>query len=405
MTIGNWRLTVCGINHKSASVSEREPLLIMQDDIAGANAQLMENDNILEALVLSTCNRIESYLVTTTEISPIDLIGDFYKKYKKIDIDSIKDKFYTFNNKQTANHLFRVTSGLDSMVLGENQIVGQAREAYSSACKLKSAGKIIHRLFHQAFRIGKRVRTETEMGRGACSVSSAAIELLKTRLIDFDKPSILFVGINQMISLAASGLAKLDYDNFIFANRTKDKATEFAQKYNVDGHSLENLDNLLSESDVCISCTGSEKPLITQKMIAAHPESFGKPLLILDMAVPRDTNIETDFDKGVEVLDLDAVQEFVKDQQERRRRAIPNAEVIIEEKLKEFTYWFNHVRHEPLYTGLESVFEAIRQKELADAIKDLTDEQKVKIELATKSMINKLLQVKTRPNLRTFKSE
>lgn len=396
MPLISWNLIVCGINHKTSSLTEREPLQINREEIAEAHALFSEMHGIRESTILSTCNRVEFYFVANIKFEPFEIISRFYSKFRNIELRDIRDRFYIKRNKHTAEHLFRVVSGLDSMVLGEDQILGQAKDAYSSACAVKAAGKVLHRLFHQAFRVGKQIRSDTEMGKGACSVSSAAIEMLKSRLDNFNNPIILFIGINQMISLAAAGLARLDYRNFIFANRTAQKAVEFAKKYEADGFGLDQLPSLLARSDIAITCTAASDPIITREIIDAHPESLERPLLILDMAVPRDTNLETDPDRGLEVLDLETIKEFLKDQQEKRKEAIPEAESIVRRKLSEFMYWFNHVRLEPLYNGLEGAAEEIRRDELGKISDKLTEDQYEAVAKATKRMADKLLQLKVR---------
>ena len=398
MAIGNWQLVLCGINYKSSSLEDREPLQIGRDEIADAHALLSDLEGVMEAIIVSTCNRIEFYFVIRNEHHPFERVNSFYEKFRNIDICKLEDKFYILKNNHTAKHLFRVASGIDSMVLGENQILGQLKEAYSSACVIKTTGKITHRLFHQAFRVGKQARSNTEMGRGACSVSSAAIELLKTRLHQFDKPKFLFIGINQMIALAVSGLVKLGCDNFTFANRTESKAVQFARKFQANGHGLENISRLLAEADIAISCTGSADPIITRKLIDEHPESLEKPLLILDMAIPRDTDLDTDFDRNLEVLDLQAVQEFVRNQQNKRREAIPQVEELIDQKMDEFNYWFNHILHEPLYNGLDETFEQIRREEFFNLSGDFPPKQLEEIAKMTKRITDRLLLLKIKTN-------
>ncbi|MFH2036924.1 MAG: glutamyl-tRNA reductase [Candidatus Zixiibacteriota bacterium] len=396
MAIGNWQLILCGIDYNTTSVEEREPLQLGRTDMAGAHSALSEIEGVMEATIVSTCNRIEFYFVARNEYEPFGIVTSFYKQFSNIDIKPLMGKFYILRNNHAAKHLFRVASGIESMVLGENQIMGQLKEAYSSACAVKSAGKIMHRLFHQAFRIGKQARSDTEMGKGACSVSSAAIELLKTRLDQFDNPKILFIGINQMIALAATGLVKLDCRNFIFANRTASKAKTFAEQFQAEGFGLENISSLLARADIAITCTGAKHPIITRELIDRHPESLEKPLLILDMAIPRDTDLETDKERNLEVLDLEAVQEFVKDQQQKRQQAIPQVESIIEQKIDEFRYWFNHVRHEPLYNGLTETFEQIRREEMLKLSEEYTSGQLEEIAKATKRITDRLLQIKVK---------
>ncbi len=395
MALGDWHLVACGLNYKSSSLTQREPLQIGHDDMAEANSILSNLSEVKESAIVSTCNRVEFYFVADRIHQPLDIVAKFYERFRKIDISKSKDYFYSKKNRHAAAHLFRVAAGIDSMVLGENQILGQVKDAYSSACAVKASGKIIHRLFHQAFRVGKVVRSDTEMGKGACSVSSATVEMLKTRMNGIKDPTVLFIGVNQMISLAASNLFRLDINNFMFANRTLDKAISMANKYKAEGFSLEQLPDLIGKADVIISCTSADYPIVTKKMLddalLAAPD---KKLIIMDMAVPRDIDVEKDYNSNIEILDLEDVQQFVKDQQTRRELAIPEAEKIIDRKLDEFIYWYNHVRYEPIYNGLDGLFETLRQQELASVLNELDDRTRTKIDSATKNLINKLLEIK-----------
>ena len=168
MAVGNWHLVVCGVNHHETSVERREPLQLGREDIASAHAQFSRMAGVKEATIVATCNRIEFYAVTDKTIDVFDLVARFYSRFRQFDLSAMRDDFYIRKNKHAVVHLFRVAAGIDSMVLGENQILGQLKEAYSSACAVKAAGKVLHRLFHQAFRVGKQVRTNTELGKGAC---------------------------------------------------------------------------------------------------------------------------------------------------------------------------------------------------------------------------------------------
>jgi len=397
MSPGNWRLAVCGINHKTSSLEQREPLQIGHDEIARATAVFGDLNGILESVIVSTCNRIEFYFIARKNDEPFERIRSFYKKFNNIDIADLEKCFYTKNNKHTVAHLFNVASGIDSMVLGENQVLSQLKDAYSSACAVKTTGKIIHRMFHQAFRVGKMVRSETEMGKGACSVSSAAVEFLKHKIVKMENPSILFIGINQMIGLAASKICKLKHDKFVFANRTPENAVELANRYNSTYFPLDKLQSLIESADLIITCTSSKEPIITKKMIDKFilnkPE---KRLTIMDIAVPRDVEIGKDYNSAVEVFDLEDIKQHVKKQQQKRELAIPQAQEIIDRKLSEFKYWFDHVKHEPIYNGLGDAFEKIRQQEVLNILEKLPPDLQDEVNRATRSMVKKLLQVKMR---------
>ncbi len=390
----NWRLLVCGINHTTASLEQREPLQLNRDELAPANSVLFAKPGIKETIVISTCNRIEFYIIANIQLDAFEIVSEFYRSFKDIDISGLKDNFYVKKDKHAIDHIFRVTSGIESMVVGENQIMAQAKEAYSAACAAKSAGKVIHRLFHQAFRIGKQVRTDTELGKGACSVASATIDLLRSKIKAMDSPVILFIGLNKMISLAVSRLNRYGYNKFVFANRTKEKAIEFGSNYKVDGHGLENLTELMKSADVVVSCTGSDDAIITDDTLSPVMNE-DKRLLIADMAIPRDVEIENSY-PGLELYDLDAVKAFVEEKQAKRRDAIPQAERIIEYKLEQFVYWYDSIRHEPAYNGLGDAYERTRDFEMRKIYPMLDDESRELVDRATKRLVNKLLHISSR---------
>ena len=187
------RLVVCGVTHQTSTLEEREPLQVGTDELARANTVFARLPQVTESAIVSTCNRIEFYFVTARDQEPLDIVAAFYKELKGLDLEPYRRLFEARKSTHAAEHLFRVATGIDSMVVGETQIFGQIKDSYASACAVKSAGKVIHRLFHQAFRVGKQVRTDTEMGKGACSVSTATVELLKSKLSIHDRPVILFV--------------------------------------------------------------------------------------------------------------------------------------------------------------------------------------------------------------------
>jgi len=399
MTTSIWRLVVCGVDFRSASLQQREPLQIGRDELARAHATLAEMPDVREAIVVSTCNRVEFYLVHARQSDSLDTVAAFYQALRGHDIRPQIDSFYKFKGRHVAEHIFRVAAGIDSMVLGENQIMGQLKEAYGSACAVKTTGKMTHRLFHQAFRVGKLVRTDTEMGRGACSVSSAAMDLLKSRIAGIDKPQVLFVGINRMIQLAANNLGRRHRERFVFANRTLSKAEKLAAKYQAASCSLDELPMQLRQADVVITCTGSEHPIITQNMLETAVDSNGtRPLVIVDMAVPRDVEYVLGLDDRVEIHDLNHIEKFVASQQERRHAAIPQAEIIIERRLAEFVYWYDHVLNEPIYNGMSDAFEITRQEEMDQVLSEIPEEYRLAVQQASKRLTGRLMTLKVHSN-------
>ena len=385
------RLVMCGINHKYSTLEQREPLQIGHDELAPANSQFSRHPQVLESLVVSTCNRVEFYFVTGRDQDPFEIVSDFFRDFKKIDIRPLAENFRSRKGPHAADHLFRVAAGIDSMVLGENQIVSQLKEAYSSACAVKAAGKVIHRLIHQAFRVGKQVRSDTEMGKGACSVSSAAVGLLNSKIDTLTKPSILFIGVNQMIKLAASRIHLADSPTFKFANRTEARAVAFAEKFEGQGFGLDKLPELMTEADVVFTCTSSTEPIITRPMVESTLAARnGRRLIVIDLAIPRDVDYPHENNSTIEVYDLEDIKEFVRNQQEKREQAIPQAEEIIDRKLTEFNYWWQHVKQEPLYSGQEDAIEEIRTEEIKALLEKVPPELKSELEETTRRLVRRV---------------
>jgi glutamyl-tRNA reductase len=241
------------------------------------------------------------------------------------------------------------------------------------------------------------VRTDTEVGKGACSVSTAAVEMLGGELRSLEAPSIVFVGVNQMISLAAKRLAQIDGASLAFANRNADKAQSIADKFAAEGFGLDRLPELIRRADVIISCTSSPVPVITRRMIndatASRPN---RRLIIMDMAIPRDVDMPKDGSASVEVNDLEDIKRFVEDRQQKRELAIPQAEELIERRLDEFEYWYEHVLHEPIYNGQSDALETIRREELARILETLPTELQNELNQATRRIVDRVFKAASR---------
>ena len=394
MSSGNWRLVSVGITHKHSSLEEREPLQISRDELAHFNAAFAARPEVLESLIVSTCNRVEFYYCCRRTHDPLQVVADFFRNERGVDLAPLTENFSVRKGAHVADHLFRVAAGIESMVIGENQILGQLKDCYSSACGVKAAGKVIHRLFHQAFRVGKQVRSDTEMGRGVCSVSSAAMEMLRTKIGELQNPSVLFVGINRMIQLAADNLAKLEHSKFAFANRTPEAAATFAEKYDASGHGLDELPALLRDCDILITCTSAREPVITREMTdTALSTRDGRRLIVVDLAIPRDVDYPKGLTRQVELHDLEDIKQFVADEQHRREEAIPQAEQIIERKLGEFTYWLDQVMHEPIYNGQGDAIELLRTKELKPIMEQLPPGLREELDQVSRRLIARVAQL------------
>ncbi|MFH2054331.1 MAG: hypothetical protein ABIJ61_00105, partial [bacterium] len=208
---------------------------------------------------------------------------------------------------------------------------------------------------------------------------------------------LLFVGANQMIKLAAKNLADLDHGGMVFANRTPERAQQLADLFGGRSADLRDLAKLLPQAEILISCTSSDKAVIARETFDHYlRENPGRPLLIIDMAIPRDVEIDDSYSELLEVHDLDSIGRFVKEQQQERQAAIPQAEEIIERKLDEFVYWFDHVIHEPIYNGLQDSFEVVRKQELDDLLQQLPEEYRQAVEASSRRLVNRLLKLKVR---------
>lgn len=401
--IQNWHLLLCGINHENSTSEERGDLQIGSDEIAEAHALFASLPGVMESTILSTCNRIEFYFVRETDHDPFELIQSFYRQFRNLDISVLCDKFYVKKGRHVARHLFEVSAGMDSMVLGENDILGQVKAAYSSSCAVKSAGRIIHRMFHQAFRAGKQVRTDTEIGRGICSVSTAAAALAKSKLEDSARPEILFIGINKMIALAASAFDRNHHGSFIFANRTISKIEEISGKYGAKSHSLDDLAELIAGADIVFTCTGSSDPVITSEIFEnaaelnkSRFENTARKLIVIDIAVPHDVEDGIKAHPSLEIYRLEDIERYLKDQQERQKIALPQAKAIIDKLMGEFKYWYNHIKFEPVYNGLGKKFEEIRRQEMNRVMNLIPENVRDEVEKATGRLTSRLLHLKAR---------
>jgi glutamyl-tRNA reductase len=351
------RLIAVGVTHRTSSVEQRAHLQLAAEELTRANRALLRLPAVRESAVVSTCNRVEFYLVADDDTDPTELLGAFYDR---MGCGGSRRYLHLFENRHgraAAHHLFRVAAGVDSAVVGESEVLGQVKDAYSAACAAGSAGKLIHRLFHQAFRVGKRVRTDTGIGRGACSVGSAAVEMLGERLAERHRTNVLIVGVNRMTRIAATRLAADHRCRLTFANRTASKAEALADTVGAEGYGLEVLPMLMSRSDVAIFCTSSPDPIVTREMMAGVSSGrASRPIVLVDLAVPRDVDVPDGWDPRVEVIDLDDIGRFVAGRQREREREVPHAEAIIRGVLDEFQRWcdleagctdFDLARHQP----------------------------------------------------------
>ncbi len=322
-------IIVVGANHKTMPVELRERLAINK-------ASFPFNEDIKEMVILSTCNRVEVYAVTTNAKEGTARIIDFLSQYyclKKVEFETY---LYSYQNEEAVRHLFKVAASLDSMVVGEPQILGQIKSAYEEAFKTKRTGPYLNNLFQKAILVGKKVRNQTEIGKGAVTVSFAAVKLAKKIFGELDNKKILIIGAGKMSEETAKYL--IANKSSIFAtNRTYEKAVEIAAKFSGRAIKFDELFNILPEIDIVISSTSAPHLIIKKEDIKnLMPLRYYKPLFFIDIAVPRDIDPDIGNIDGIYLYNIDDLQAVVQSNIKLRQKEITKCETIIEKEIKEF---------------------------------------------------------------------
>jgi len=388
------KLAVVGINHRTAPLEVLEQLAVVGTDLEGADKRLAARTG--QAVVLHTCNRTEFYTIAEDTEHAEEAVSEFLEEKYGILYASLAPYVYSYFHTDAVNHLFRVTCSLDSMILGESEVLGQVREAFGAAVAAKSASTPITRVFHQALRVGKRARHETAIGQNALSVSYAFVELAKRTLGDLTGAKALVVGAGEAGRLASVALRNVGVEHLTVMNRTHERATELASE--LDGAHVLPLDDLqvaLGDSDIVIACTGSPEYVITQDAVSrAIADRVGRPLFLLDLAVPRDVDPAIKDLESVylaDISDLDAVADVNR---QSREQEAEHVELIIEEEVRRFQSWWDELRIVPTLADLRRQSESLRERELARTLKrlqHLSSEDQEIITSLSKSLVNKLL--------------
>lgn len=388
-------IILVGLNHKTAPVEIREKLSFSENALQEAYGKLLADPLIQGCVIISTCNRMEIYAHVSEPDLGIENIRSFFKQKSGVDLALIKKYTYVHIQNKVVQHLFKVAAGLDSMLLGETQILGQVRTAYQSAHKHKSTDKVINNLFKQAVTVGKRVRTETGIDHHAVSISYAAVEMAKQLFGDLTGKSVLVIGAGKMSELTAKHLVSNGVSGVIVSNRSFERAACLADQFQGRAVKFNELYKYLGSTDIVISCTAATHYVVksegVQKVLAENP---GKKLMMIDIAVPRDIEPEVGKLPGVSLYDIDALQNVVDNNLMERKRAAVQAEVIIEESVAEFTQWLGSQYVIPTVAALKKLGSEIKQKELERAFNRLGElsehDQKV-IKAMANSIVNQLL--------------
>jgi len=365
-------IVLIGLNHNTAPVELRECIAFTEDDARAALARLGDVPVIEEAMLWSTCNRVEVLLVSKQPDEAARETKQFLARFNDLPIERFEESLYVLQGDDAVRHVFRVASSLDSMVLGEPQILGQIKTAYQTATQAKTSGVLLNRLLHRTFFVAKRVRSETGIGDNAVSISYAAIELGRKIFDTLKDKKVLLIGAGEMAELAVEHLIRHNAGDIYVANRTFERGVNLAKKFKGQAIRFEEIVDMLQQVDIIISSTGSVDFIIRKKQIkAVMKKRRNSPLFFIDIAVPRDIDPEINRLANAYVYDIDDLKGVIEENLEDRRREAAKAERIIDEAVIRFREWYKNLDVVPTIVALRSKMEAIAESELEKTLQTL----------------------------------
>lgn len=359
-----------GLNHTTAPIAVRERAAVAADHLEEALSDIAKRGEIEEATILSTCNRTEVYCRVPD--ANIKVAADWLCDFHQLNRNEVAPYLYAFPDQQAVKHAFRVASGLDSLVIGEPQILGQMKTAFAKAHKNGNTGKVLNRLFQHTFSVAKEIRSNTSIGSHAVSVAYAAVALGKQIFSDISQQTVLLVGAGETIELVCRHLHSQGVRSIVVANRTTSRAAGLATKFGGQAISLDELPTRLADADMVFSSTGSTLPILGKGAFeSALKQRKNRPMLVVDLAVPRDVEPQVNQLDNVYLYTVDDLQQVVSDNLETRQQAAIEAEKIVEEQTLQFMHWFNHLQSIPTIRQLRDQTTEIANLELENARKRL----------------------------------
>jgi glutamyl-tRNA reductase len=384
---------LAGLNHRTAPIELRERLAYSDASLPSALNALTSRPGVSEAAILSTCNRTELYALCSDPAREGYLLR-YLSESHSVPISELAGHCYQYQDGEAAAHLLRVTCGLDSLVLGEPQILGQVKDAFAVAVQCTSIGPVLNGLFRAAIATGKRARTETDIGKGGFSIGHAAVDLAKAIFGDLEASKVLILGAGKMSELTAKHLLATGIHVVFVANRTLDKATAMANRLGGKAIRYDEFPQMLEAADIVISSTAAPNHILTCDSIQpALKNRRGRPLFLIDIAMPRDIDPAVAELDNVFLYDIDDLESVVEDMAKGREAERPKVELIIQDAMAEFMSWLRSLEAAPIISQLKQKHEEIRQTELArlrNQLPNMTTEAWERIELATKSMVNRI---------------
>ena len=387
------KILLLGMNHRTAPVAIREPFAI--PDLAAALSKLAGAEEIGELVLISTCNRVELIATTHQEEAARHRLGEFFSRGSGENGPVIaEDHLYEYWDRDVVRHVFRVASAMDSMVVGEPQVLGQLKDAYRRSVEIGTCGPVLSRLFQRAFSTAKRVRNETRIAERPVSVAKVAVELARQIFERLEDKSALLIGAGEMVEAALYALRREGLEKLRVANRTLAHAEDLAARFSATAHDLEQLDDLLVQADIVLTCVGGQDPLLTPDRVqAAIRARRNRPCFLIDLGVPRNVDPAVNALENAYLYDLDDLQEVAASNSNARRREADQGERIVLEEEQHFDGWLMALHAVPTIRHLRARADAIRREELRrfSGSSGLDDEQLERVEGLTRSLINKIL--------------
>ncbi|MFM2304636.1 MAG: hypothetical protein RLZZ135_2048 [Cyanobacteriota bacterium] len=390
-------IAVIGLSHKTAPVEIREKLSVPDTQMEAAIQNLCDRTHIQEATILSTCNRLEIYIVSPTIDRGVQEVIQFLAEFGKLSLVDLKQHLFMLLHEDAVMHLMRVAGGLDSLVLGEGQILAQVKQAHKFGQQYHGMGSILNRLFKQALTAGKRVRTETSIGTGAVSISSAAVELAHMKVHDFSNHRVAILGAGKMSRLLVQHLISKGAKDVTILNRSAKRAEDLKQMFSAIDLQLHPIDDMMTKvasSTIVFTSTSATEPLLTAAKLEAVLDAHHQ-LMIFDISVPRNVHSDVKTLANIQAFNVDDLKAVVAQNQESRRKMAMEAEGILAEEVENFNSWWRFLDTVPTITCLRDKMETIRLQELEKALSRLGSEfgerHQDAIEALTKGIVNKIM--------------
>ena len=390
-------IAVVGLSHKTAPVEVREKLSIPEPQIENAIAQLASYPHIDEVAILSTCNRLEIYIVTSEADQGIREITQFLAEYSKLPVLSLRQHLFMLLHDDAVMHVMRVAGGLDSLVLGEGQILAQVKTTHKLGQQYNGIKTILNRLFKQALTAGKRVRTETSIGTGAVSISSAAVELAQLKVANLAACRVVILGAGKMSRLLVQHLLSKGAVEISIVNRSRDRAQELAKLFPqqpIKIHPLSEMMAVIADSDLVFTSTSAIEPILDRAKLEMVLE-VQRSLMLFDISVPRNVHADVNELENVQAFNVDDLKAVVAQNYESRRKIAQEAERLLEEEVEAFDIWWRSLETVTTISCLRNKVETIREQELEKALSRLGSEFAEKhqevIEALTRGIVNKIL--------------